>query len=384
MIPTGSMNDSNINGLGKYMQIVLNSKFPQCRLLTVREFQRYLNDRGIRIAIEDLEYYDEKEIFRPILRLLKQVALNGPLKYEMTMTDFFSIQEYHKLGLVDIPRANDFKPWETFRDGFEEKILQFYHPFQILQVVNLRIKGTLMLPRYIENVTLTKSQADIVAEKESLQNLITRRQEINQNEWTHIIGLLILLEEAYALAGRGFLSSNIMDEDFVKNWNEWRQSEFTPQAILENTRMSIDKIKRLYYSLAATGRSCDPLWDWFVLLQIIDRAMKMKLEGNALIAQEYYELCRMLSFFIYDLTGEKMLDPDDTLDGRHGAWKTRIYGSPFNYNTTQTQKMILRRFLLNGPKLMAIVFEGFTEEFVIKGIFESLRIDLDSNDYVSL
>ena len=46
--------------------------------------------------------------------------------------------------------------------------------------------------------------------------------------------------------------------------------------------------------------------------------------------------------------------------------------------------MILRRFLLNGPKLMAIVFEGFTEEFVIKGIFESLRIDLDSNDYVSL
>ena len=37
----------------------------------------------------------------------------------------------------------------------------------------------------------------------------------------------------------------------------------------------------------------------------------MKLEGNALIAQEYYELCRMLSFFIYDLTGEKMLDPDD-------------------------------------------------------------------------
>lgn len=90
----------------------------------------------------------------------------------------------------------------------------------------------------------------------------------------------------------------------------------------------------------------------------------------------------MLSFFIYDLTGEKMLDPDDTLDGRHGAWKTRIYGSPFDYNTTQTQKMILRRFLLNGPKLMAIVFEGFTEEFVIKGIFESLRIDLDSNDYV--
>lgn len=197
-----------------------------------------------------------------------------------------------------------------------------------------------------------------------------------------LVGLLILLEEAYALQSRGLLSSNIFDENFANNWKEWRQSQFRPHEILENTKLKIDQIKNLYYSLAAAGRMIDPLWNWFIFLQIIGRTMKMKLEGKALMAQEYYELCRMLSFFIHDLTGEKMLDPDDTLDGSHGAWKTRICGSQFDYNTTQTQKMILRRFLLNGPKSMAMVFEGYTEEFVIKGIFEALSIELDTSDYV--
>ena len=55
------MSDSNPGGLGKYMQIVLNSKFPQCRILTVREFQRYLQDRGTRITIEDLRVPTMKE-----------------------------------------------------------------------------------------------------------------------------------------------------------------------------------------------------------------------------------------------------------------------------------------------------------------------------------
>ena len=80
--------------------------------------------------------YDEKEIFRPILRLNKRLAQQSPQKYEMTMIDIFSIQEYYKLGLIEIPRTNDFKPWDTYREGFEEKSILFYHPFQILQALD--------------------------------------------------------------------------------------------------------------------------------------------------------------------------------------------------------------------------------------------------------
>ena len=68
---------------------------------------------------------------------------------------------------------------------------------------------------------------------------------------------------------------------------------------------------------------------------------------GALQEQEYYKLARMVAFYIYDLTKEKMLDPDDYLDGVEGKWKTDIYGKPFNYQSKETRIRILDNYLIN-------------------------------------
>lgn len=100
---------------------------------------------------------------------------------------------------------------------------------------------------------------------------------------------------------------------------------------------------------------------------------------GALLEQEYYKLARMVAFYIYDLTKEKMLDPDDYLDGVEGKWKTDIYGEPFNYQSKETRIRILDNYLINRPFQIALIYEGETEDYVIHEIFKVLNIDEDSD-----
>lgn len=96
-----------------------------------------------------------------------------------------------------------------------------------------------------------------------------------------------------------------------------------------------------------------------------------------MIAQEYYKLARMVALFLYDLTKEKMPDPDDQMDGSGGTWKSKIYGEPFDYNNKQSQKRILDNYLVSRPYRIALIYEGDTEDFVIKSIFDALYVDHD-------
>lgn len=134
------------------------------------------------------------------------------------------------------------------------------------------------------------------------------------------------------------VNPGIDSNTFFENWRHWRINEFQPEKVVESSGMTTDQTKELYGDLVSLGRNTDPLFEWFVLLQLINNAKKKRLMKGALLAQEYYKLARMVAFYIYDLTKEKMLDPDDYLDGVEGKWKTDIYGKPFNYQSRDTNQ----------------------------------------------
>src|SRR5215207_970046 len=164
---------------------------------------------------------------------------------------------------------------------------------------------------------------------------------------------------------------------FFERWRLWRKTEFDPENIRKIGNLSIEEIKEWYYLLCHLGYDTDPLSEWFVLLQLISNTKKNKLTDKALIAQEYYKLARMVALFLYDLTKEKMPDPDDQMDGSGGTWKSEIYGEPFDYNNKQSQKRILDNYLVSRPYRIALIYEGDTEDFVIKSIFDALYVDQD-------
>lgn len=65
------------------------------------------------------------------------------------------------------------------------------------------------------------------------------------------------------------------------------------------------------------------------------------------------------------------------MDGAGGTWKPKIYGDPFDYNNKQTQKRILDNYLVTRPYRIALIYEGDTEDFVVKSIFDALYVDQD-------
>lgn len=125
----------------------------------------------------------------------------------------------------------------------------------------------------------------------------------------------------------------------------------------------------------------DPLSRWYVLQRIIKRSELLRLEDNALYSQYCYELAMMISYFIYELTGEKLSEPDDIVDGTNGKWKREIYGEPFDYASKKTQKHILDSILVYRPFLTGIIFEGKSEQRAIELILNALRIDKERDGF---
>jgi hypothetical protein len=123
----------------------------------------------------------------------------------------------------------------------------------------------------------------------------------------------------------------------MDEWFDWKE-HFDCQAVLDSSGYSIDELKELRTSLAAQARFNDPISDWFMLVRHMRFSKKEHLKGKALLAQDYYEMVDMLGRFLFDLTGEKQLEADDLLDGRHGAWKTRVYGQEVNYNSREVKE----------------------------------------------
>jgi hypothetical protein len=130
------------------------------------------------------------------------------------------------------------------------------------------------------------------------------------------------------------------------------------------------------------GNSIDPLKNWFMLLKLMKRSAIKRLEGKALLAQDYYTLAYILSFFIHELTGEKMLDPDDMNDGRGGEWKKEIYEEPIDYYSRKTRNNILDNYLAIRPFRLILVLEVNTEETVVNLILEALAIDPDRGGFI--
>jgi hypothetical protein len=369
-----------LNTLPEYLDIILKLDYPQTNVLTANKFLEYLKRRDLSITKDDLEYYDKKDIIRPVLRLYKPPSKEGPLNYSTVNISTYSLKEYYKLGLAEFPVTGDFQPWKNHIDNHEEKVLQFYHPFQLISLRHSLMNDFKTLKAgSLESIDpeISKNLID----KLKLQSLkLIDGSYKRSKEIIPKIGLLMLLGEVY-----GPLIKRMRTQHDISNINKfyrWTNDKFSPQKILEYTEMSTEDIKELYKYLCRRGFYIDPLANWFLLLQLMKKSAIGKLEGKALLSQDYYTLAYMISNFIYELIGEKMLDPDDMNNGTSGEWKKKIYDSPFDYDSRKTRNNILDNYLSSRPFRLILVVEGDTEETIINLILEALAIDPDKDGFI--
>ena len=128
----------------------------------------------------------------------------------------------------------------------------------------------------------------------------------------------------------------------------------------------------------------DPLSYWYDLQQIIKKELKTKLKDSALQAQDYYEFARMLRDFLSELKKEDVKYPHELMDNTTGEWKEFTYQMkiPINYYDVIHQKKILNRFSIYTPNSLLIIYEGATEDTVIRQIFQSLGINEKSEGII--
>jgi hypothetical protein len=357
-------------GLSRYMEIVLDSEFPQAKLLTPDKFMEDLKTRGIHVGKNRLEFYDNKGLLRPVLRCKESVP-KGP-KAKRVKRSITAPKMQANRDKVEFPKDGDYQPWRNYDAGQDEKIV-FYHPFQFIQAH--RLEGQLnkvINPMLLENMTEI-TQEQLAEWRKNLADDIDGWQKAMVNEWIVTVGMLMLLESPYAVDIDRPISTSLYDRQYFGKYAEWRMLRFVPRTILHTGGFDIDDVKRVYGHLARLGNREDPLVHWYTLVELTKRSMRQMLRGSALLSQNYYELSKMAQAFARDL-GVELLDADDYCDGYEGKWKPKIYGEPFDYRSSRTQMRIRDRFFKDRPYRVAIIFEGPSEEKAITMILEALYI----------
>jgi hypothetical protein len=341
-----------------------------------------LKDFGVKFNGKDfnhelLEYYDRNDIIKPIMRINRPLINDSNQRYYgMIMLDNYRIRdEYLEQGLAQFPEEIDFQDWSSYRDGSVKTAQLYYHPAQFMAFQDLTLQNAVVSPSDIENI---ENPTRFVEElRGRLANEIQRLRNAYRQTWTMRLGLLILLEEAYApLVGKFTIRSSRNNGSLSEEWKRWREKVFSAQDILDNSGMSIEEVRAFYELLAwFLGFKHDPLELWFVFQQYIKDSKVAKLKQQALRAQEYYRWARMVNEFIYDLTSRPMPPPDE-LD--NPIWKEQYYGvENFNYLQSEHRRKVLNDFLEEQLPQMTIAVEGDTEEYVVNAILRARNIKPD-------
>ena len=376
-------------------KLIMDNPFPQTQLMSVSHFCDFARERAIDLGLEDLEGFEEQGFLYPIVRVQRTFTLfkkvnaveNGMSKPTLQsfadgehftgetqkvydgITDVTnSLGEYLKDGHLIFPSNTNFRPWKEYKDGYEDTCLAFYHPYQSLLIKTIRSAH--------RNTT---AETKYVLKKEGGFFLDIRQKNLfNQiAEYNKLINFLLSIQDIYLppirRIFRGKFANNI--DQLFDQWFEWKKS-FNPKAVLERSELTIDEIKnwRLYF--AGEARFIDPIVNWYVLVRHIKYSKRERLRGNALLAQDYYEIVDMLGRFLFDISGEQQLDADDIFDGRWGRWKKEAYGQEkLTYDNREVLKRVLSEFEINSEDRVLLILEGPTENEAVPPILQAMNLD---------
>lgn len=171
----------------------------------------------------------------------------------MIQDDIFSMQYHYQNKDLEIVK-DEYYPWDTYKDGYEDKVILYYHPFQFLPLRRLMMGLEFSLGgNYFEN------ERNIDESFMKMKNRILKNVELSkksyEENWIPRIGLLILLDEAYGPLAKQSFKVNIEKESSVyrNEWMEWREKLFKPEPLLEVCKLTSNDVKKFYENVATEG-----------------------------------------------------------------------------------------------------------------------------------
>jgi hypothetical protein len=358
-----------------YFETLFTSTYPQFELLSVEDFVKYCEKLDIRICKTELEYFDKKNLLKPIVSVHRRKINESLPKYEYYHSHSSLLVELYKRGIVQDYHKITFRPWNDYLDGNENTVWLFYHPYQFIIVSELKKFSSFTLSfQSVEENDIDNLLNQLRKYKEDVGGKIERKLQRNNSLFQDIV-LLILIQNLYNPENEEFTGNPYVNMDLEKQQRDFLTNrKQIALDIFNRTKCSYDHIENLHENICQNGQINDPLRLWFPLLQLIKKDRIEKLTEKAKIAQEYYKISKLLKCFVFDLFEIELPDPDDVADGDKGIWKKSIYGSPFNYTTPEIQFKIKDHYFINPDYKTVLVYEGETEDLIIKELFKKLNI----------
>ena len=373
--------------MSEYMRELIEAEWPQFILLNRRRFETYLRVRDIEMSQRDLEHFERIGFLYPVLRLHRsKTRESGPQRYVGVNESAYALKKYLEQGRLEFPSPSNFRPWKEYRDGYEEKTFIYYHPYQLLLIDRfLQPSEVVFKSIFFENAIDVKRKT---VTKEALYKhfvMLNRHHEQFKRiflgarpQLIRKIGLLLRLQNAYQPSYRNRFHLSPYDNKSLQKWHRWKTEKFSTKSVLEKCNFSIEEVKEWRNYLAALAAMKDPMRSWYRLVRLVHYDKKEKLRGKTLLAQDYYEMVGILNYFLQDLTGEKQLEPDDIVDGRHGEWKERFYGKKFSYEDPEIRRKIVEEHLaIPPPAKVILLVEGDTEEVAIPILADAMGINFE-------
>ena len=151
------------------------------------------------------------------------------------------------------------------------------------------------------------------------------------------------------------------------NW-DWREEagRWDPKKIEQFYRLTPEKLRHAYETLAREQSRCDPIELWYQLTQFISLHEREKLKGDALRAETLRAGAHMLRLLHQDLYGEEFPHPNEVTETiRADTPEIEIRRDVRRY-----LEFVTNRFGVNPQPRLSLIVEGKSEKVAIKQIFE--------------
>ncbi len=377
--------------------------FIQCPLVPADSFVSYCKERDLSIDREDLELYEKLGVFYPIARV-EFPRYTEKIEYVENRTAFRSLgilregevwegdtredyghflweknlaKEFHSEGLLWAPMEREFTSWNNFYDKelMERRIESYYSIFQIFPLYmitsSLSMKISLAswttydkeaIDKFVNQLSdVSSSVLEVFNKGESLPNEISLTCQIISNRY-------------HPKTRSDRRTINISYPSHYHDWS-WRAYCRKWDAKEELTKMGVneERIKKYQEAMSMHARCCDPIADWYDLVQFISVDKKNQLQGSALLAQSFYAMELMLRLFYKELSGQELSEDIST----EAEWKEKVFGEGIPKSNMLFLEYLTNLFHLNPRPKLILVVEGSSEYQQVPRLAEELGYSFD-------
>jgi hypothetical protein len=369
-----------------------------CGLLPQREFIQYCRDRKVIVDEDRLRKFERLKLFYPLLRVFRidmtvkieyvdggkrfrdlgglreGEVWNGDTRTELARFGFNArvIRSWREHGNVWDPRV-EASPHSASIDTEPWRHEAYYSCFQLAQLSSIvpSLTPTVQVEWALEDDgSVSTVWGDKL--KSNLSAIAADMVNSRHGESGHKLAIVCqLISDRYYPKTQGderHISISDGGLTFPKwDWYEYARSwDATAVAALIGSDQTA--LQGLHRRIAATRRFLDPLEQWRQLVRFVSIQKRRKLKGDALAAQTFGEMAKMLSLFHRDAFGEPLDKSDDVSDPS----VFKVPDVSVKDDPTRALELVANDFGINPKPQLVLFVEGATEATVIPLIFDEV------------